>query len=79
MNGSLSSNSTDTSGGSILDGVFNATGSGTHVTQGLLNATTLAPVACPCNASYVSYSCCDSTDGIVHEAPEMKLGVLIGH
>ena len=30
---------------------------------------------CACNASYISHSCC-SSNGIVHEAPEFKLGVI---
>ena len=33
---------------------------------------------CPCNASYVSYSCCGAIEnGLVWEAPEMKLGELV--
>lgn len=31
----------------------------------------------PCNASYVSYACANSSDGIVHEGPEMWLGALL--
>ena len=31
---------------------------------------------CPCNASYVSISCCGVENGLVWEGPEMKLGVL---
>ena len=31
----------------------------------------------PCNASYVSFSCADSTDGIVHEPPQNWLGALL--
>lgn len=33
-------------------------------------------LACPCNATYVSYSCCESGTGIVWEAPDKKLGEL---
>ncbi|KAI9893178.1 MAG: hypothetical protein M1814_000726 [Vezdaea aestivalis] len=32
--------------------------------------------ACPCNASYVSHSCCDADGGVVWEDPLNKLGVL---
>ena len=35
-----------------------------------------APLACPCNSSYVSYACCNSTDGIVFEPASSKLGTL---
>ncbi|MCJ1268659.1 hypothetical protein MMC22_008547 [Lobaria immixta] len=31
----------------------------------------------PCNASYVSFACGDSPDGIVHELPENWLGALL--
>ncbi|MCJ1272152.1 hypothetical protein MMC22_012059 [Lobaria immixta] len=31
----------------------------------------------PCNASYVSFGCADSTDGIVHEPPQNWLGALL--
>ena len=31
----------------------------------------------PCNASYVSLACANSTDGIVHEPPNMWLGALL--
>ena len=31
----------------------------------------------PCNASYVSLACASSTDGIVHEPPNMWLGALL--
>ncbi|MCJ1264112.1 hypothetical protein MMC22_003983 [Lobaria immixta] len=31
----------------------------------------------PCNASYVSFACADSTDGIVHEPPKNWLGALL--
>ncbi|MCJ1269156.1 hypothetical protein MMC22_009045 [Lobaria immixta] len=31
----------------------------------------------PCNASYVSFACVASTDGIVHEPPENWLGALL--
>ncbi|MCJ1264754.1 hypothetical protein MMC22_004629 [Lobaria immixta] len=31
----------------------------------------------PCNASYVSFACSDSPDGIVHEPPENWLGALL--
>ncbi|MCJ1264980.1 hypothetical protein MMC22_004855 [Lobaria immixta] len=31
----------------------------------------------PCNASYVSFACGDSSDGIVHEPPENWLGALL--
>lgn len=33
-------------------------------------------VACPCNATYVSYGCCGSETGIVWETPDKKLGEL---
>ena len=33
-------------------------------------------VACPCNATYVSYGCCESRTGIVWETPDKKLGEL---
>ncbi|KAI9671155.1 MAG: hypothetical protein M1817_003662 [Caeruleum heppii] len=45
--------------------------------QGVFDAVTLERVACPCNASYVSYACCESADGIVHEGPEHHLGTLV--
>ncbi|KAI9682064.1 MAG: hypothetical protein M1817_000118 [Caeruleum heppii] len=41
---------------------------------GLFEAETMTPVACPCNATYVSYKCCASEDGVVQEPPEHKLG-----
>ena len=31
---------------------------------------------CPCNSTYVSYGCCDSVDGMVWEAKDLKLGKL---
>ncbi|MCJ1271924.1 hypothetical protein MMC22_011829 [Lobaria immixta] len=31
----------------------------------------------PCNASYISFACSDSPDGIVHEPPQNWLGALI--
>lgn len=31
---------------------------------------------CPCNCTYVSRGCCNSTTGILHEAPGLKLGTL---
>ncbi|MCJ1263636.1 hypothetical protein MMC22_003506 [Lobaria immixta] len=31
----------------------------------------------PCNASYISFACSDSTDGIVHEPPQNWLGALV--
>ncbi|MCJ1268164.1 hypothetical protein MMC22_008050 [Lobaria immixta] len=31
----------------------------------------------PCNVSYVSFACADSTDGIVHEPPQNWLGALL--
>ncbi|MCJ1268165.1 hypothetical protein MMC22_008051 [Lobaria immixta] len=31
----------------------------------------------PCNSSYVSFACADSTDGIVHEPPQNWLGALL--
>ena len=31
----------------------------------------------PCNASYVSYACANSSDGVVHESPEKWLGALL--
>ncbi|MCJ1268933.1 hypothetical protein MMC22_008821 [Lobaria immixta] len=31
----------------------------------------------PCNASYVSFACSDSLDGIVHEPPQNWLGALV--
>ncbi|MCJ1271645.1 hypothetical protein MMC22_011550 [Lobaria immixta] len=31
----------------------------------------------PCNASYVSFACSDSKDGIVHEPPQNWLGALV--
>ncbi|KAI9682240.1 MAG: hypothetical protein M1817_000294 [Caeruleum heppii] len=45
--------------------------------MGLLDAVTLQRLACPCNGSYVSYACCDSVDGIVHEPREKHLGSLM--
>ncbi len=33
-------------------------------------------VTCPCNATYVSYSCCESATGLVWETPDKKLGKL---
>ncbi|KAI9678174.1 MAG: hypothetical protein M1817_006119 [Caeruleum heppii] len=34
-------------------------------------------IACACNATYVSRGCCDSDDGMIWEAPSLKLGNLI--
>ena len=31
---------------------------------------------CACNCSYISYSCCNARDGIVHESPDNNRGVL---
>ena len=31
-------------------------------------------LACPCNCTYVSEACCNSTSGIVYEAPNLRLG-----
>ena len=31
-------------------------------------------LACPCNCTYVSKACCNSTSGIIYEAPELRLG-----
>ncbi|MDI1490833.1 MAG: hypothetical protein OHK93_002038 [Ramalina farinacea] len=36
-----------------------------------------APYPAPCNESYISYACADSTDGLVYEPPEMWLGALL--
>ena len=36
-----------------------------------------SPLPAPCNSSYVSLACANSTDGIVHEAPNMWLGALL--
>ena len=33
-------------------------------------------VACPCNCTYVSYGCCDSTTGNVFESVHMRLGAI---
>ncbi|KAI9723850.1 MAG: hypothetical protein M1828_004100 [Chrysothrix sp. TS-e1954] len=32
---------------------------------------------CPCNTTYVSYGCCDSEDGMIWEAPKLKIGELV--
>ena len=32
---------------------------------------------CPCNATYVSHTCCDVEDGLVWEAGKFKLGELL--
>jgi hypothetical protein len=34
------------------------------------------PSPCPCNTTYVSQACCDGHDGMIWEAPELKLGEL---
>ena len=44
--------------------------------SGLFAANSGARIACPCNATYVLYACCNSADGIVFEAPKLKLGEL---
>lgn len=36
----------------------------------------VGPMACSCNCTYVSKSCCGSGSGVVHEAPAKKLGTL---
>ena len=33
-------------------------------------------LVCPCNCTYVSKACCFSKSGVVHEAPNLKLGAL---
>lgn len=33
-------------------------------------------IACPCNATCISYGCCGSGTGIVWETPDQKLGEL---
>ena len=35
------------------------------------------PTPCPCNATYVSHSCCRAPDGIVREPEVLKLGELL--
>ncbi|KAI9673375.1 MAG: hypothetical protein M1817_002837 [Caeruleum heppii] len=45
-------------------------------TTALLDVDTQERMACPCNGSYVSYACCDSSDGMVHEPAGNKLGTL---
>ncbi|KAI9678291.1 MAG: hypothetical protein M1817_006236 [Caeruleum heppii] len=62
--------------GGLDDTVFEVSKNGTDDTD-LYNGTTLEQVACPCNASYVSYACCDSDNDIVYEHPSQKLGSLM--
>ncbi|KAI9679214.1 MAG: hypothetical protein M1817_005233 [Caeruleum heppii] len=45
-------------------------------TVGLMDVATLQRVPCPCNASYVSFACCASEDGVVYEEREKRLGVV---
>ena len=33
-------------------------------------------MGCPCNTTYVSEACCSAPEGLVWEAPELKLGIL---
>ena len=59
-------------------GELNSTNESSNATisiEGAL-AADLTDVACPCNCTYVSNACCRSSDGIVFEAPVLKLGVL---
>ncbi|KAI9681238.1 MAG: hypothetical protein M1817_002520 [Caeruleum heppii] len=44
----------------------------------ILDAETRDRKACPCNASYVSYACCGSVDGFLHEPVGDRLGGLVG-
>lgn len=50
-------------------------GTTSSLPPGPLPSAVLDGLACPCNCTYVSKACCIS-DGIVHEAPSMKLGAL---
>lgn len=43
---------------------------------GAAAAPDLTNTACPCNCTYVSHGCCASVDGMVQEAPSMRLGAL---
>ncbi|KAI9680095.1 MAG: hypothetical protein M1817_005111 [Caeruleum heppii] len=40
------------------------------------SAEGLPPLACACNQTYVSQACCGSPDGMIWEAPAMRLGKL---
>lgn len=43
---------------------------------GTVGGQNLIPAVCPCNATYVSESCCVATSGMVWEEAKMKLGKL---
>ena len=45
----------------------------THIAE---IAAKIEEISCPCNCTYVSKACCISQSGIVHETPELNLGVL---
>ncbi|MCJ1228302.1 hypothetical protein MMC12_004963 [Toensbergia leucococca] len=68
--GEIGINSTSSIGSS---GSIGSTSSASN-TPGLGASDT--SLACPCNCTYVSNSCCLSTLGIVHEATNLKLGAL---
>lgn len=44
-------------------------------TPGPLQTASLSGSVCPCNCTYVSKACCNS-EGIVYEAPSLRLGAL---
>ena len=62
-----------------------AAGGGTNLTNATVSVSSdsivegglAADTACPCNCTYVSRACCTSATGIVHEAPDLKLGMLM--
>ncbi|KAI9893723.1 MAG: hypothetical protein M1814_005939 [Vezdaea aestivalis] len=67
---------------SLVTGVFLAAtcqllGSGSS--QGLLGGRSVQAEEshCVCNSTYVSAACCQATDGLVWEAPNFKMGILL--
>lgn len=65
-------------GSSNVDHSFNSiTSVRRKKTSLLVDQSAHRRIPAPCNASYVSYACHDSVDGIVHEPPENWLGALL--
>ena len=80
---SSSSSSYSSSGRELLASDLNSTTNATVPYPGNNSTITLTiqggladDSPCPCNCTYVSRGCCNSTTGILHEAPGLKLGML---
>lgn len=54
----------------------NATGSNVSMNS-TVTEEGMKDLACPCNCTYVSRACCNLVSGVVHEAPDKRLGSLL--